>query len=55
MSRRGQASVEYMMLICMVVVLALTLGAAISKYGTTLLDSVGDKILDAMISLAMPY
>ena len=55
MNRRGQASAEYMLLICMVVTMALMMGAAISKYGTTLLDSVGDKILDAMISLATPY
>ncbi|MDE2142878.1 MAG: hypothetical protein KGJ84_10745 [Elusimicrobia bacterium] len=55
MNRRGQASAEYMFLLCTVLMVAVMMGALISKYGQTLLDNVGDKILDAMITLAMPY
>lgn len=54
MSRRGQASVEYMMLLCMVLCLALMTGAFISKYGRDLADRVAVYILESAIQLAMP-
>ncbi len=54
MTRRGQASVEYMMLLCMVVCMALLTGAFIAKYGRELADSVANKLLEAAIVLAMP-
>ena len=53
-ARRGQASVEYMMLLCMVVCLALLTGAFLAKYGRDLADSVASKLLEAAITLAMP-
>jgi uncharacterized protein (UPF0333 family) len=53
-NRRGQASVEYMMLLCMVVCMALMTGAFIAKYGRDLADSVAEKLLEAAIALAMP-
>ena len=53
-ARRGQASVEYMMLLCMVVCMALLTGAFLAKYGRELADSVASKLLEAAIALAMP-
>ncbi|MEK7747398.1 MAG: hypothetical protein AAB576_12100 [Elusimicrobiota bacterium] len=54
LSRRGQASVEYMMLLCMVLCMALLTGAFLAKYGRELADSVALKLLEAAITLAMP-
>ncbi|MDD5303451.1 MAG: hypothetical protein PHS14_10110 [Elusimicrobia bacterium] len=51
---RGQASVEYMMLLCMVLCMALLTGAFLARYGRELADSVAVKLLEAAIALAMP-
>lgn len=52
--RRGQASVEYMLLLCSVTCVALLTGAALNKFGTALLDDLAEKLLEAAITLAMP-
>jgi uncharacterized protein (UPF0333 family) len=52
--RRGQASVEYMLLLCTVLVLALMTGAFLNKFGRSLLDDLAMKLLEAAITLAMP-
>jgi hypothetical protein len=54
MGRRGQSSVEYIMLLCMCVCLVLLVGAFIAKFGNQLLDILADKIVDAILTLAMP-
>jgi uncharacterized protein (UPF0333 family) len=51
---RGQATVEYMLLLCTVLVMALMTGAFINKFGRSLLDDLAMKLLDAAITLAMP-
>ncbi|MBI2789498.1 MAG: class III signal peptide-containing protein [Elusimicrobia bacterium] len=51
---RGQASVEYMLLLSTVLVMALMTGAFISKFGRDLLDDIAMKVLEAAITLAMP-
>lgn len=51
---RGQATVEYMLLLCTVLVMALMTGAFISRFGRDLLDDIALKVLDAAITLAMP-
>jgi uncharacterized protein (UPF0333 family) len=53
-SRRGQASVEYLLLLCTVLCMSLLTGAFLAKYGRTLVDSMADKLLDAAIQLAQP-
>ncbi len=53
-SRRGQASVEYMLLLCMVTCMALLTGAFLAKYGRELVDSIALKLLEAAFSMAMP-
>jgi uncharacterized protein (UPF0333 family) len=53
-SRRGQASVEYLLLLCTVLCVSLLTGAFLAKYGRTLIDSVAEKLLDAAIQLAQP-
>lgn len=54
MSRRGQASVEYMLLLCAVVTMALLTGAFIAKFGRDAADRMAEKVLDAVIVLALP-
>lgn len=54
MKARGQASVEYMLLLCTVLVTALMTGAFISRFGRSLLDDLAVKLLEAAITLAMP-
>ena len=51
---RGQASVEYMFLLCTVLCMALLTGTFINKFGRDLLDDIAVKVLDAAITLAMP-
>ena len=52
--RRGQATVEYMMLLCTVLCMALLTGTFLSKFGKDLLDDIAVKLLEAAITLAMP-
>lgn len=51
---RGQATVEYMLLLCTVLVMALLTGTFLNKFGRDLLDDIALKVLDAAITLAMP-
>ena len=53
-SRSGQASVEYMLLLCTVTCVVLLTGTFLSKFGTSLVDDIGTKLLEAAITLAMP-
>ncbi len=52
--RRGQASVEYLLLLSMTAGVALLVGAFIARFGRGLLDDVAAKVLDAILVLAMP-
>lgn len=54
MSRRGQASVEYMLLLCAVLTMALLTGAFIAKFGRDMADRMAEKVLEAVIVLALP-
>jgi uncharacterized protein (UPF0333 family) len=54
MGRRGQSTVEYIMLLCMCVLLVLMVGAFVAKFGAQLLDVLADRIIDAVLTLAMP-
>lgn len=51
-ARRGQASVEYMLLLCTVVTLVCLTGLFLKNYADVLLDKIGDKILNAFFVLA---
>lgn len=51
---RGQATVEYMLLLCTVLVMALLTGTFLNKFGRDLLDDLALKLLEAAITLAMP-
>lgn len=51
---RGQATVEYMLLLCTVLFMALLTGTFLNKFGRDLLDDIALKVLDAAITLAMP-
>ena len=53
-TRRGQATVEYMLLLCMVTCVVLLAGTFLSKFGTSLVDDIASKILEAAITMAMP-
>ena len=53
-SRRGQATIEYMFLLCTVLCMALLTGTFLAKFGRDLLDDLAAKILEAVIVLAMP-
>ena len=53
-SRRGQATVEYMLLLCTVTCVALLTGTVLNKYGRDLVDDIASKILEAAITMAMP-
>jgi len=50
----GQATVEYMLLLCTVTCVVLLTGTFLSKFGTSLVDDIGTKLLEAAITLAMP-
>lgn len=54
MRSRGQASVEYMLLLCAVLTMALLTGAFIAKFGREMTDKMAEKVLEAVIVLAMP-
>ena len=54
MSRRGQASVEYMLLLCAVLTMALLTGAFLAKFGRGLVDKMAEKLFEAVIILALP-
>lgn len=54
MSRRGQATVEYMFLLCTALCMTLMAGAFLNKFGRDLLDDLAMKLLEAAITLAMP-
>lgn len=53
-SRRGQASVEYLLLLCTVLCMSLLTGTFLAKYGRELVDHMAAKLLDAAILLAQP-
>lgn len=53
-SRRGQASVEYLLLLCSVLCVSLLTGSFLAKYGRDLTDQMAAKLLDAAIQLAQP-
>lgn len=53
-TRRGQATVEYMLLLCTVLCMALLTGTFLAKYGRDLVDSIALKLLEAAFTLAMP-
>ncbi len=50
--RRGQASMEYMLILCTMVTVACVTGYFLKDYAGTLIDRVTDKILDAIVVLA---
>ncbi len=52
--RRGQSSVEYVMLLSAVLVVIQIVGLTISKYGRDLTDRVLDRAMSAAIALASP-
>lgn len=54
MSRRGQASVEYVLMLTVILSMALMTGAFIGKYGRDLVDRTAEKVLDAALVLAVP-
>ena len=49
---RGQASVEYMLLLCSMVSLVCISGYFLKSYADVLVDRIGEKILDAFFVLA---
>jgi hypothetical protein len=51
--RRGQATVEYLMLVCVTMVLISLVGYALKRYGDVLIDKVGEKLLDTAIGIAL--
>ena len=50
--RRGQVSVEYMLLLCSVVLVVSLVGYFLKNYEDALVDKIGDKILKAIFILA---
>ncbi len=53
-SRRGQASTEYLLLLCTVLCMSLLTGTFLAKYGKELTDRMADRLLDAAIQLSRP-
>ena len=53
-SRRGQNTVEYMLLLCSVLIVISLAGAFLKNYVPMLLDRLADQILSAVIELAAP-
>ncbi len=51
---RGQASTEYLLLLCTVLCMSLLTGTFLAKYGRDLTDRMADKLLDAAIQLSRP-
>lgn len=54
MNRRGQATIEYMFLLCTTLCLVLLAGAFLNRIGRELLDDLAYKLLEAALTLAMP-
>jgi hypothetical protein len=50
--RRGQASVEYMLLLCSTLMLVCLAGYFLKNYADVLVDRIGERILDAFFILA---
>lgn len=53
-ARKGQASVEYLLLICSIVVLIELSGLALKHYMPQLIERVFESITDAVLTLASP-
>lgn len=51
--RRGQITVEYMLLLCTVVAVIGIVGMFLKNYEGALVDKIGEKILDAFFVLAL--
>jgi uncharacterized protein (UPF0333 family) len=51
--RRGQATVEYLLLVCSMITIACVVGYFLKNYTDVLVDKVGGKILDAIVILAL--
>lgn len=51
--RRGQVSVEYLLLLCSMVTVACVVGFFLRDYVGVLVDKVGGKIIDAVLTLAL--
>lgn len=51
---RGQASTEYLMLLCAVLTVSVMTGTFLSRYGQDLAERVADHLLEAAIQLAAP-
>lgn len=54
LDRRGQSTVEYMLLLCSATTVALIAGSALKKYLPQLTETLVEKILEAAITLASP-
>ena len=52
LSRRGVASVEYMLLICSMLTVTCLTGYFLKNYAGVLVDKITDKIMDAVFILA---
>ncbi|MDE2490959.1 MAG: class III signal peptide-containing protein [Elusimicrobia bacterium] len=53
MRRRGQASVEYLLLLCSMLTVACLVGYFLKNYIDVLVDHVADRLLDAVFRLAL--
>jgi hypothetical protein len=51
-SRRGLASVEYMLLLCSMLTITCLTGYFLKNYADVLVDKITDKIMDAFFLLA---
>ena len=54
LGRRGQSTVEYMLLLCTATTVTLIAASALKKYLPQLLETLIEKILSAAIALASP-
>ncbi|MDX6769134.1 MAG: hypothetical protein SF051_06350 [Elusimicrobiota bacterium] len=54
MGRRGQASTEYLLLLCTVLCMSLLTGSFLARYGRELTDRMAEKLLDAALELSRP-
>jgi hypothetical protein len=53
LSRRGVSTVEYLLLMCMMVTITCITGYFLKNYAGELVDKVTDRILDAVFILAL--
>jgi uncharacterized protein (UPF0333 family) len=51
--RRGQASVEYLLLLCSMVAISCLVGYFLKNYMNVLVDRISDRLLDAVVRLAL--